>query len=66
MKGADMATQSEVSRMSTADIHALHKAHVIDTYGKRKLAFVRGKGMSLWDAEGREYLDFFAGIAVVG
>ncbi|MDK1021676.1 MAG: aspartate aminotransferase family protein [Candidatus Hydrogenedentes bacterium] len=66
MKGADMATQSEVSRMSTADIHALNKAHVIDTYGKRKLAFVRGKGMSLWDAEGREYLDFFAGIAVVG
>ncbi len=66
MNGADMATESELSRMSTADISALNKAHVINTYGERKLAFVRGEGMSLWDAEGREYLDFFAGIAVTG
>ncbi len=64
MSGADMATESGLSRMSTAEIRALNEAHVINTYGERKLAFVRGEGMSLWDAEGREYLDFFAGIAV--
>ncbi len=66
MNGTEVAAESGLSRMSTADILALNKAHVINTYGERKLAFVRGEGTSLWDAEGREYLDFFAGIAVVG
>lgn len=66
MNGTEVAAESGLSGMSTADILALNKAHVINTYGERKLAFVRGEGMSLWDAEGREYLDFFAGIAVVG
>ena len=66
MPGMGVATESERSTMNTADISALNKAHIINTYGDRKLAFVRGEGMSLWDAEGREYLDFFAGIAVTG
>lgn len=50
--------------MNTADIKALSEAHIINTYGARKLAFVRGQGMHLWDADGKQYLDFFAGIAV--
>jgi predicted acetylornithine/succinylornithine family transaminase len=29
------------------------------------LVFTRGEGARLWDAEGREYLDFLAGIAVM-
>ncbi len=66
MLGMGVATESERSTMNTADISALNKAHIINTYGDRKLAFVRGAGMSLWDAEGREYLDFFAGISVTG
>lgn len=37
---------------------------IINTYGKRSLAFARGQGATLWDVDGREYLDFFAGIAV--
>ena len=61
-----VATESDRSTMNTTEIGALNRAHVINTYGERKLAFVRGEGMSLWDAEGREYLDFFAGIAVTG
>ncbi len=51
--------------MTTAEIQALNEAHVINTYGARNIAMVRGDGMRLWDADGREYLDFFAGIAVV-
>lgn len=52
---------------AAADIRALNHAHVLDTYGQgRSLALVRGRGMSVWDAEGREYLDFLGGLAVNG
>ncbi len=51
--------------MDTTGIKQLNDAHIINTYGPRRLAIARGEGMRLWDAEGREYLDFFAGIAVV-
>ena len=52
--------------MNTSEIKALGEQHIINTYGTRNLAFVRGEGSTLWDADGKEYLDFFAGIAVVG
>ncbi|GMV90665.1 MAG: acetylornithine aminotransferase [Candidatus Hydrogenedentota bacterium] len=52
--------------MNTIEIKTLGEEHIINTYGSRNLAFVRGEGTALWDADGREYLDFFAGIAVVG
>ena len=32
--------------------------------GERYALFVRGEGSSLWDADGRRYLDFLGGIAV--
>ncbi|XOF34252.1 MAG: aspartate aminotransferase family protein [Candidatus Electrothrix sp. YB6] len=34
------------------------------TYSRFPAAMVRGEGCRLWDANGREYLDFLAGIAV--
>ena len=34
------------------------------TYRRAPVEFVRGEGAVLWDAEGREYLDFLAGISV--
>jgi len=37
--------------------------YVMSTYGRFPLALVRGEGSRVWDAEGREYLDFVAGIA---
>ncbi len=36
------------------------------TYGRYPLAIVRGKDSSLWDADGKEYTDLLAGIAVTG
>jgi acetylornithine/N-succinyldiaminopimelate aminotransferase len=36
----------------------------IATYSRFPAAMVRGEGCRLWDADGREYLDFLAGIAV--
>jgi predicted acetylornithine/succinylornithine family transaminase len=36
------------------------------TYGAPAVRMVRGEGCRLWDEDGNEYLDFLAGIAVVG
>jgi acetylornithine aminotransferase len=37
--------------------------YVMNTYARFPLAIVKGEGCRLWDTEGREYLDFVAGIA---
>ncbi len=34
------------------------------TYPRAPVEFVRGEGCRIWDAEGREYLDFFSGLSV--
>jgi len=46
------------------DLVALDARHVMQTYGRTPVAFVRGKGTILFDSEGREYLDFVTGLAV--
>jgi acetylornithine/N-succinyldiaminopimelate aminotransferase len=38
---------------------------LLPTYARADVTFVRGEGARLWDADGREYLDFGGGIAVV-
>jgi len=37
---------------------------VMQTYGRQPLVLVRGEGCRVWDDQGREYLDFVAGLAV--
>ena len=39
---------------------------VLPTYARADVTIVRGEGCRVWDDVGREYLDFGAGIAVVG
>ena len=39
---------------------------VLPTYARADITVVRGNGCRVWDDTGREYLDFVAGIAVVG
>ncbi|MCR4303569.1 MAG: acetylornithine transaminase [Gallionella sp.] len=39
-------------------------SHVMNTYPRLPVAFVRGEGAWLWDTEGKRYLDGLAGIAV--
>jgi predicted acetylornithine/succinylornithine family transaminase len=46
-------------------LRALDAEHVMQTYGRLPIAFVRGEGTKLWDSEGNEYLDFLAGLAVI-
>jgi len=45
-------------------IRGRNDAHIMNTYGARRVALARGEGCRLWDVDGREYLDMFAGIAV--
>jgi acetylornithine/N-succinyldiaminopimelate aminotransferase len=51
--------------VSLAELQALERDYVMPTYARQPVEFVRGEGTRLWDAEGEEYLDFVAGVAVV-
>ena len=46
------------------DIQKRESEHVLQTYRRQPVAFVRGKGPRLYDVDGREYLDFVSGIGV--
>jgi acetylornithine/N-succinyldiaminopimelate aminotransferase len=50
--------------MNLTDLQALEQRYLMGTYRRAPVEFVRGEGTLLWDAEGREYLDFLAGISV--
>ncbi len=50
--------------MNEKKIMALADQHIMNTYRRAPIALVKGEGAKLWDASGREYLDFVAGIAV--
>jgi acetylornithine/N-succinyldiaminopimelate aminotransferase len=39
-------------------------SHLMNTYSRIPVAFVRGEGVWLWDESGKKYLDALAGIAV--
>ncbi|QEM69447.1 acetylornithine transaminase [Geobacter sp. FeAm09] len=38
--------------------------YIMKTYGRYPIVPVKGEGCRLWDADGREYLDFLGGVAV--
>jgi predicted acetylornithine/succinylornithine family transaminase len=50
--------------MSTTDILGRSRAHELNVYARFPVAFVRGAGCRLWDADGKVYLDLFSGLAV--
>ena len=49
---------------ATEQLQARFEAAIMGTYGVPPLALVRGEGCRVWDADGREYTDLIAGIAV--
>ena len=51
-------------RVSVEELQELERRYAMPTYARAPVEFVRGEGARLWDAEGREYLDFFAGLSV--
>ena len=50
--------------MTSAEIIAAESRYLVQAYRRQPVAFVRGTGARLFDAEGRAYIDFAAGIAV--
>ena len=61
-----MILAKENEEMTTAEIKEMATKYIMNTYGDRQLALVRGEGPYVWDAEGNKYLDFLSGIAVNG
>ena len=50
--------------MKLAELQSLEERYLMQTYRRAPVEFVRGEGALLWDSEGKEYLDFLAGISV--
>jgi predicted acetylornithine/succinylornithine family transaminase len=50
--------------VSLAETRALEERYLMRTYRRAPVDFVRGEGALLWDADGKEYLDFLTGISV--
>ncbi len=50
--------------MNFEEIKALDEQYVLQTYGRNPVAIDHGKGATLWDSEGKEYIDFTSGIGV--
>jgi len=50
--------------VSIEETRALDERYAMPTYPRTPVEFVRGEGARLWDSEGKEYLDFFAGLSV--
>jgi predicted acetylornithine/succinylornithine family transaminase len=50
--------------VSLAEVRSLEERYLMRTYRRGAVDFVRGEGALLWDADGKEYLDFLAGISV--
>ena len=50
--------------MNFSEIKSLDESYVLQTYGRNPIAIDHGRGATLWDTEGREYIDFTSGIGV--
>lgn len=51
--------------MTYEEIAVVERRYHMGVYGRQPVAFARGEGAVLWDVDGKEYLDFLGGIAVM-
>src|SRR5574341_2411816 len=49
---------------TTQELIAASAKYLANTYARFPIDLVRGRGVRVWDADGKEYLDFVGGIAV--
>ncbi len=54
---------SSVETIAAVDSSSEFDRYVMDTYARFPIALERGEGCKVWDSNGKEYLDFVAGIA---
>jgi len=59
-----VAAAQASKRFSSALVLADEARYLVKTYKRPPVVFTRGRGCRVYDAEGREYLDFLGGIAV--
>jgi acetylornithine/N-succinyldiaminopimelate aminotransferase len=52
------------AQIGLSEARALEERYLMRTYKRAPVDFVRGEGPLLWDADGKEYLDFLTGISV--
>jgi acetylornithine/N-succinyldiaminopimelate aminotransferase len=50
--------------MDSQTLMMLSEKYIANTYSRFPIVLVRGKGTRVWDIDGKEYLDFVAGLAV--
>ena len=50
--------------MTFEEVKALDEQYVLQTYGRHPFVIDHGQGSTLWDTEGKEYIDFASGIGV--
>ena len=50
--------------MTFEEIQSLDQQYVMQSYGRFPVAIDHGKGATLWDVAGKEYIDFTSGIGV--
>lgn len=52
--------------ITLAPVQPDQPTHLMATYGRQAISFVRGRGAYLYTQDGTEYLDALTGIAVCG
>ncbi len=50
--------------MNTQELIETESDYFINTFTRQPIVLDHGEGLKVWDSDGKEYLDFFAGIAV--
>ena len=50
--------------MNFEQVKQQEQANMMHTYGRFPVALVKGKGVTAWDTEGKDYIDFTSGIGV--
>ena len=50
---------------NNAELYSRGQAVLFQNYRTQPIALVRGEGTNVWDADGKQYLDFIGGIATV-
>ncbi|MDO5848606.1 MAG: aspartate aminotransferase family protein [Methanobrevibacter sp.] len=50
--------------MNTKELMEAEDEYFVNTFTRQPIVLDHGEGLKVWDTEGKEYLDFFAGIAV--
>ena len=50
--------------MTFQEIKTAEETYVMHTYGRFQIALEKGQGATLWDVDGKKYIDMTSGIGV--